>query len=190
MVKDELNQEEKFFESAVKAERFFTRYKTAIIGGVVAIIVVVAANAMYKANSEADIMAANVAFNTLLKDAQDKDAMAKLKKLSPELYDVWMLSHAVADGDEKVLKTLMSSKTIAVSDLATYELAAITSDASTLNSYAYKQEAIYKDLALVESSVMLMQKNELTSAQEKLGLIENDSPMYKISRLLMHYGVK
>jgi len=190
MVKEELNQEEKFFENAVKAERFFTKYKTALIGGVVVVVLGIVGGSIYQANQESKIAAANVAFNTLSANADDKTAQAELKKLSPDLYDVWVLSQALVNKDAKSLKALTHSSAVAVSDIATYELAAIENDSAALNSYAYKQDAIYKDLALVEASVLLMQKNEMAQAHEKLDLIENDSPMYKVSRLLMHYGAK
>lgn len=190
MVKDELNQEEKFFESAVKVERFYKKYKMVLVGGVVAVIVVIAGTSVYNVNQEENILAANNAFNTLKQDANNTAAAAELQKLSPELFDVWSLSQALAKSDVQALKTLKSSKTIAVSDLATYELAANNSDTKALSTYAYKQNAIYKDLALVETSVLLMQEGKVVQAHEKLAMIENDSPMYKVSRLLMHYGAK
>lgn len=190
MVKDELNQEEKFFESAVKVERFYKKYKMVLIGGVVAVVAVIAGVSIYDANEQERILAANSAFNILTQDANNSSAAAQLQQLSPELFDVWNLSQAVANSDETRLKALVASKTTGVSDMARYELAALSRDTASLSAYAYKQDAIYKDLALVETSVLLMQADDISGAHEKLTLIDNTSPMYKVSRLLMHYGVK
>ena len=122
MVKDELNSEEKFFENAVKTERFVKKYKKALIGLVVAIVVVVIAGTAYDANREAKIEAANMAYAALLKNGSDEEAKAELKILSPALYDAWRLSKAIADNDIPALEKLTASKAVAVSDLASYEL--------------------------------------------------------------------
>ncbi len=190
MVKEELNSEEKFFENAVKTERFVKKYKNMLISGVVGVVVIVVALALYNANKEAKVEAANKAFSALQKDATDKQAAAELQQVNPALFDVWQLSNAIAKSDISVLKILSKSKTLVVSDLASYELAALNSDTKLLENYAYQQNAIYKDLALVESAVLLMEKNELEAAHQKLQSITSDSSMYGVSRMLLHYGVK
>jgi hypothetical protein len=190
MVKEELNSEEKFFENAVKAERFVKKYKNAIIGGISAVVVLVIANVLYEADKSATAEAANAAYATLLKNGDDALAQAELKKLNPDLYDIWSLSKAVASKDVKALESLSSSKAVAVADVASYEAAAIVKDAAKLDSYSYRQNAIYRELAVVENALLMLQKGDLQGAHGKLSTVSKESPLYKLAQMLMHYGVK
>lgn len=190
MVKEELNSEEKFFESAVKTERFVKKYRDLLIGSVVTIVVLITAMAVYDSSKESNIVAANEAFALLQKDANNTAAAQTLKELSPELFDVWELSNAITSGDADAMKRLSSSKAVAVADLATYELAALNDDVKGLDEYAYGQTAIYRDLALVESAVLLMETNDLDAAHQKLKMLTPESALHKIAQILLHYGAK
>ena len=187
MVKEELNSEEKFFEKAVITEKFVKKYKNVMIGGFVAVVLVIGANMAYEANKQSKMDAANEALLELTKNAKNSAATSQLKALSPELYDVWIFSQAVASKDLISMKELKNSKAVMVSDLASYELA---DDSSSLNSYALKQDAIYKDLALVQSAVILMNENKVEKAHQQLSKIGLQSPLAKIASALLHYGVK
>jgi hypothetical protein len=85
---------------------------------------------------------------------------------------------------------LASSSDAIISDLAKYELAAISADSAKLQSYTASQHAIYKDLAMVESALLLMKEGKTEQAHQKLSLVSESSSMYKVARSLMHYGVK
>ncbi len=187
MVKEELNSEEKFFEKAVITEKFVKKYKNVMIGTLVAVVLLVGANMAYEANKQSKMDAANKALLELTKDTKNSAAASQLKALSPNLYDVWVLSQAIANKDLVSMKELKNSKAILISDLATYELA---QDAASLSSYALKQDAIYKDLALVQSAVILMNENKIDKAHQELSKIGLQSPLAKIASALLHYGVK
>lgn len=187
MVKEELNSEEKFFEKAVITEKFVKKYKKAMIGSLVAVVVLIGANIAYESNKQSKIDAANETLLELNKDVKNSAAISQLKVLSPNLYDVWVLSQAIADKDLISLKELKSSKAIMVSDLASYELA---QDANSLDAYASKQDALYRDLALVQSAVMLMNAQDFQKAHQELSKIGVQSPLSKIATALLHYGVK
>jgi hypothetical protein len=189
MVKEELNSEEKFFENAVKVERVWKKYKTMIIGGLVAVVAVVAISAINDAQVESAAQDANLAYIKLLKGA-DAAAEKTLESLNPKLATALKFSQAVKAGDIEVLQTLSASDDAVISDLASYEIAAIKSDNASLQSYTSKQQAIYKDLAIVENALLLMKKDETTKAQQKLSLISQDSPVHNVAKSLMHYGVK
>ncbi|MEA2112174.1 MAG: hypothetical protein U9P71_09020 [Campylobacterota bacterium] len=189
MVKDELNSEEKFFENAVKAERVWKKYKTVIIGGVIAVVAVVAISAINDANVEAAAQDSNAAYATLLK-GPDSAAEKELAALNPSLFNALKFSNAVTSGDVESLQALSVSDDDVISDLATYELAVINADEKALASYTSKQNAIYKDLAILENSLLLMKSDQNQKAQQKLSLISEDSPLYKVAKSLMHYGVK
>ena len=190
MVKEELNSEEKFFEKAVITEKFVNKYKKLIIGSVVAIVVVVGSNIAYDISKQNQIAEANTALQLLQQDSKNSNASVELKALSPDLYDVWSFSQAMANKDLAALKELKNSKALIVSDLASYELAQDAKNATSLNGYSLKQDAIFKDLALVQSAVILMNDNKIDEARQKLLSISEGSSLAKVSQALLHYGVK
>lgn len=190
MIKEELNSEEKFFEKAVMTERFVKKYKNLMIGLVVAIVVVVITNVVIESNKAETIIEANKTLAILDSDASNSNAMTQLKSLSPALYDIWSFSQAIADKNLETMKKLQKSKTMLVSDLATYEVASQSNDSSTLNEYSMKQGAIYKDLALVQNAIILINKNEVQKAHQELRKVSADSSLKKVVLALSHYGVK
>jgi len=190
MVKEELNSEEKFFESAVKAEHFVKKYKTLLISGVVVLVLGVGAKMAYDANVRSTIENANRALSTLQTDPTDKSAQTELKRLNPDLYDAWQLSVALEEQNSEKLASLSASKAIGVSDIAAYQKAVYDKDIKALEDYSMKPEAIYKDMALFELAVLLIRENKPQEAHSKLQSITEDSPIYRYAKPLMHYGVK
>lgn len=190
MVKEELNSEEKLFESAVKAERFVKRYKTPLIAGVAAIAVFLGGYAAYSVSVENRIASSNAAFAALQNDPADAAALETLKELNPQLHDVWRLTQAMQNSDTAELEALAASGVDVVADLAAYRSAVLKNDAAAIGSYAANNDAIYKDLALIEAAVLLMRSGKSDAARVKLNNVAVDSPVYKVARLLMHYGVK
>ena len=190
MVKDELNAEEKFFENAVKTERFFKKYKKLLIGATVAVVVVVIANISYEYMQNQKVELSNAALATLEVNADDEKALAVLKEKNPKLYDLYRFSVAVKSGDTKTLDNLKSSQAFGVADLATYQLASLNKNSEELSNYANGEDAIYKDMALLQSAVLLMHTGKTDQAQRKLAVIASNSPVYNVAQSLMHYGVK
>ncbi len=190
MVKNELNTEEQFFEKAVQTERFVKKYKKPLIGIVTAVILAIVAGSAYDIMKQNRIDQSNAAFNVLMSNADDMTAQEQLKSLNRELFDVWSLSQALKKRDKDALRTLQSSKALVVSDLATYELSAIQEDESGLERYTEKSGALLKDLALIETAVLLMDKGDKASAKAKLSMIDINSPVYQLAQTLSHYGVK
>ncbi len=190
MVKEELSSEEKFFESAVKAESFYKKYKKAIYGLLVILTVSVVVNIVYTQNQANLVEESNKVFNTLISDPNNDTLKVELKNLNPELYDMFLFSNAVKNKDIVALRELKSSKTSVVSDLATYEVATFDKDLKALESYALSQDAIYKDYALVQSAVLLIKDKKAALAQAKLSAIDANSPLFSVAESLKHYGVK
>lgn len=190
MVKEELNQEEKLFESAVKTERFVKKYKMPLISVVVTVIVVLIGNSIYQANKAQSIATSNEAYMTLLAQPDDSEAVKTLQENNPALYDAWKFQRAVQADDKAGLESLTSSKSSVIADLASYELAAINKDKTALNAYALNQEAVLKDLAVLDEAVLLMQEGKTVEAKARLAFIDERSPLKKLSMLLQHYGVQ
>jgi len=93
-VKNELNQEEKFFEQAVKTERFVKKYKRPLITLAGAVLVLIVGMTAYDYYQKNKIEKANAAYLALVKNSADSAAAGDLKSLSPALYDAWQLSVA------------------------------------------------------------------------------------------------
>ncbi len=189
MVKSELSSEEQFFEKAVQTERFVKKYKKPLIGIVTAAVLAIAAGSAYDIMTQSRIDQSNVAFNVLMADPEDTAAQQQLKSLNPDLFDVWSLSQALKKRDQDALRALQGSSALAVSDLATYELSAILEDEKALDTYAQSSGALLKDLALIESAVLLMDKGDKEAARAKLSMIDINSPVYQLAQSLAHYGV-
>lgn len=189
-LKEELSSEEKFFESAIRTERFVKRYQKPLIGAVIASLLAVGGAIGYQAYTNAKLQSSNAAFNLLLANPTDAKAELTLKNDNPKLYDVWKLSRGISQNDVSILEGLKNSQALGVADIATYESAAIKGDVQSLDQYTRKQGALYKDLALLELAVSAIEKGDVNAAHEKLSLIAEDSPLYQVAGSLMHYGVK
>ncbi len=189
-VREELNSEEKFFESAIRTERFVKKYQKPLIAVVVASLLAVGGAIGYQAYTNAKLQSSNAAFNLLLANPTDAKAEQTLKNDNPKLYDVWKLSRGISQNDVTILEGLKNSEAFGVADIASYEAAAIKGDVQSLEQYTKKQGALYKDLALLELAVNAIEKGDTKAAHEKLALIAEDSPLFQVAGSLEHYGVK
>lgn len=189
-LKEELSSEEKFFESAIRTERFVKKYQKPLIATVVASLLAVGGAIGYQAYTNAKLESSNAAFNLLLANPSDAKAEQTLKNDNPALYDVWKLSRGISQNDVSILEGLKHSDAFGVADIASYEAAAIKGDVQSLDQYTKKQGALYKDLALLELAVNAIEKGDAKTANEKLALISAESPIIQVSGALAHYGVK
>ena len=190
VVKDELNSEEKFFEKAVVTERFVKKYKKPLIGAVVAVVLVVVANLGYEASEQNRIESANETLAILQKNPADTVALTKLESLSPALHDVWLYSQAITNQSVAELEKLKTTKALIINDTSVYETAELKADTKQLDTYSEKQQAIYKDLAVVMSAVLLMDAGKIDDDHQKLAMIGEQSSLAPVVKALMHYGVK
>ena len=189
-IKEELSSEEKMFEKAVVTERFLKKYKKSIIALLSLVVIIALGNMAYKAKERSRIEEANKQLALLTENPSDKQAEEKLKELSPKLYAAWSFSHAVNTNDTKKLQQLQNSDFFVINDLSAYEAAARTADLKSLDAYSLRQQAIYKDLALVDEAVIHMNRNEIAQSKEKLAMIGENSPLKGVASILNHYGVK
>ncbi|MEA1916726.1 MAG: hypothetical protein U9N42_04255 [Campylobacterota bacterium] len=189
MVKDELNSEEKFFESAVKTENFVKKYRSKLIAGVVLVVVLLGAKATYDVMQSNKIDEINSIF-TKLQTSATPALTEELKALQPELYSAWKLSQAIVSANISQLQQLQNSKQNLISDVSSYQAASLLKDEKALNAYSLKQDAIYKDEALLQSAILLFDKKEFDKAHQKLQLISKESALAPVATLLLHYGVK
>jgi hypothetical protein len=189
-LKDELNSEEKLFESALRTERFVKKYKKPLMGSVISLLLIVGGAIGYQAYDNTRVESSNAALNTLLANPIDKSALNTLENKNTKLYELFTLSKAIKESDIKSLEVLQKSQSPEIADMATYETAVLRADHSALENYTKKQGGMYQDMALLETAVMLIQKGDTKSAQNQLALIKEDSAMYPTAQMLSHFGVK
>ena len=190
MVKEELNSEEKFFEKAVVTEKFVKKYKNVMIGALAFVVVAVSVNIGLEINQKNTISQANEVLVKLEKSPSNTTLVSELKSLSPSLADVWVYSQAMAHNDTKMLESLKGTNALIIDDLVSYELAQNSKSVEALDAYASKQGAIYRDLALVQSAVLLLNDKKIDLAHDKLSTITQESSLYKVATALRHYGIK
>ena len=190
MVKEELTSEEKFFEKAVVTEKFVKKYKNVMIGSVVAVVLFVAGSITHNVSEQNRIDSANIALAELQNNPENMATLARLESLSPTLHDVWVYSQALVSKNSEKLESLTKSDAVLIADLASYELAQNANSVEKFNSYIASTDPIYLDLARVQSAVLLMNEKKIDQAHETLTQISLNSPLAKIAKVLMHYGVK
>ena len=189
-LKEELSSEEKFFESAVKTERFVKKYKKPMIASVIVLLLGLGGSVTYQIINDAKVERANTALNTLLMNPMDQNALKELSSQDGSLYELYSLSKALRDNDLKTLQTLKDAKSFEVADIASYESAVLSKDEKALDAYSKKQGSIYQELAVIELAVLSIQKGDSKAAHTSLALIKEDSAVYPLAQMLSHYGVK
>jgi hypothetical protein len=189
-LKDELNSEEKLFESALRTERFVKKYQKPLMASVISLLLIVGGAIAYQAYDSSRVESSNTALNTLLANPANKSALNTLENKNNKLYELYTLSKAIKESDIKSLELLQKSKIPEIADMASYETAVLRADHTALENYTKKQGGMYQDMALIETAVKLIQKGDVKSAQNQLLLIKEDSAMYPTAKMLSHFGVK
>ena len=189
-IKEELSNEEKFLESMIKAENFYKKYKKAIKIGVVALVLAVAAYLGYEWKVNADLRASNEAFERLMQNPQDKEALETLKAKNEKLYMLYLYKQALSKKDVKALEEIARSGLPVLSDLAEYHAAAIKKEEPKLYSYGLKKSAIMKEMALLDDGYLNMKERKIEVAKERMEGIPQESAAYPFAKLLAHYGLK
>lgn len=186
-VKDELSTEEKFFESVVRAEGFYKKYKNIIIA---TIVIVVVSSIGIKYNNYIllkDRALASDAYNKLLKDSNDSASLEVLKTKNSRLYKVYELKNAIKTNNIQKLSELKKSNIDYISDIASYQLASNSADLNKLSNYALNEKSLLKDLALFQSASILIKSEDYKNAKSKLDAISKESALFEKAEELKHF---
>lgn len=180
-VKKELDSEEKFIESFVKVERFYKKYKKALIAAVAVIVVGSIGYTINNSIQASNKAEANLAFNKILNDVNDQEALATLKSSNDKLYNVALYLQAKEGNkdiqvNERYLKYLLE-----------YEEALKNSDVEKLNSLAMQKDFLLKEFALFNKALILTEQGKFEDARQTLKMIKQDSKVSDLVALLNHY---
>jgi len=176
-VKKELGAEESFLESFLKVEKFYKKNKTAIIGGITAVLIGVVGFYTYSYLQLQEKIKINITFNKVLDNPNDEKAMAALKTQSQKLYEV-----------AQFMKTSNSkSNNEFLNQLSLYTEAISKNDPTALGIVAQDQNFLLKDFAVLNKAIIEAKNNEFAKAKESLKLIPANSDAKVLVQMLQHY---
>jgi hypothetical protein len=181
-VKKELTNDEQMLASAFRLEKFYKKHKFKIFTVVGLTIAYFAGTAIMDKIDQDKKEAANTAYLTLQEKKNDAQALSELQKNNPKLFELYNYQKAINTSDLDELKTLSNSTNTIVADLASYHLA-ILENKSANSKY-------HSDVAKIHNASILIQEGKITEAQDELELIGEESPVYNISKMMKHYGIK
>lgn len=179
-VKEELTQEEKFFESTVKAERFIKKYRGYIIAATVLIAVALIGFGANEVMNENRLESANSAYLALMEDENASKQLDILKENSDELYALYLFAKT-----QPIATKRYETKWL-LDDLNTYKAASKSMSLDELRAYAMRPNAIYKELALYQSAYLLLKAGNNDEAKQQLEAISDESVLAKEANALRH----
>lgn len=189
-VKQELSAEENFFESFLKIETFYKKYRRFIQVGGAVVILGIGGNLVMSTIEKSRVQSANEAYATLQASPSDAQAMAQLQKESPSLFEIHRLQQALTSKDTSELNALQNSTEPFISKVATYQLGLIQRDKMAFSSLGGEDQNAFRNLALLMEAYMLLKEGDIPMAKLRLASIPVNSPVKSIANMLDHYTVK
>ena len=180
-VKTELSSEEKFLENFVKGERFFKKYKTLIFAFIAITIVAIIAIFIKNNIDESNKLEANIAFNKVLENSNNSEALAILKEKNPKLYDVALFLQA-----KKEAKSVDISVPL-LKELSKYQAALNNKNISELDNLSMQNDFLLKEFAIFNKALFLTNEGKFDDAKKTLALIPQTSKAFELAKLLNHY---
>ena len=180
-VKTGLSSEEKFLESFVKSERFFKKYKTLIFAFVIIIIVGIIGFFIKENLAQSNKLKANIAFNQVLENSNNAQALATLKDKNPQLYDIALYLQA-----KKEAKVAQISVPL-LKELSKYQTALANKNISELDNLSMQNDFLLKEFAIFNKALLLTNEGKFNEAKTTLALIPQTSKAYELAKLLNHY---
>lgn len=183
-IKQEIGAEEQFLESVIKTEIFYKKYKRQVQFGVALLVIVAIGYTSFNYMQQRNLRLSNVAYEKLLLNPKDNDALLTLKNKNKALYNAYLFRIAISKNDTAKLEELSKNKNENfLADLSSYQLSQIK------NSKEVNSELL-KGFALLESGYDLLKEGKIAQAQLKFAQISTNSPLYKIVKNLSHYQGK
>ena len=180
-VKTELSSEEKFLENFVKGERFFKKYKTLIFAFIAITIVAIIAIFIKNNIDESNKLEANIAFNRVLENSNNSEALAVLKEKNPKLYDVALFLEA-----KKEAKSIDINVPL-LKELSKYQAALNNKNISELDNLSIQNDFLLKEFAIFNKALFLTNEGKFDEAKKTLALIPQTSKAFELAKLLNHY---
>lgn len=176
-VKSELTSQEKFLEGFVKFERFYKKYKFAIIGVIALLIILAIAYSVQSYMDEQNRIKANIAFEKVMENPDNKAALKELESTNKKLYEVALyLKDKSRITEVKYLK-----------ELSIYNKALDEKNLELLNELSMQNDFLLKEFAIFNRALLLTKQEKYKEAKTALKLIPTSSKAYELSKLLQHH---
>ena len=176
-IKKEISTEESFIENFFKVEKFYKKYKKVIFGTVSVIIVAVLGISVSSYMAEQTKIEANKAFNKVLENPNDANALSILKTSNKKLYDI-----ALYMQDNK-----KSTNTEFLKELAVYSAAIEKNSSDNISAAFQNQKFILKDFAIFNKALIQAKNGQYQDAKESLKLIPISSEVNSLVKMLEHF---
>ena len=166
-IKEEISNEEKFFESFFKLEKFYKKYKYVIFTVVgIAIIYFIASNVSdYLAQKNKT--EANNTYTQVLKNPSDE-----------KLYEAILFQQN---------KEIKNPSVKYFKELQTYKTAVKNKDITTLNTLIASQDFLLRDFAIINKALLEVESKEFSKAKTTLKIVDQNSAVIPLVNLLNHY---
>ncbi len=180
--KKELSSDEQILVSAFKLEKLYKKHKIKLFSIIAIVALYFGGTAIMNSIQHQKLVVANSAYLTLLKDANNTQALADLQSNNPKLFELYTYQKAMNNLDTTALKELASSKNEIIADLSAYDLAIIEGKPA-------KSEYL-EDVALINNAYLLIKEGKMKEAKEQLEMINEESPVFNIAKIIKHYTIK
>jgi len=181
-IKKELSKDEKVLESVFKLETLYKKYKYILWALLIGVVLFFLGRAYMQSAHESNLLQANEAFLTLQTKADDTKALAILKEKNPNLFELFTYAQAVKNENLTVLKDLSASENQVISDASTY--------VSSVLEKQPKDSKLYTEMTVLQEAYLAIKSGDVKVANQKLNLIEEDTPLYMLASLLKHSTIK
>lgn len=180
-VKEELSSQEKFLENFVKGERFYKKYRI-LIFAFIAIVVIGSIGFVVKNNiDESNKLEANLAFNKVLQNNNDTQALEVLKNKNEKLYEVALFLQAKKENESVEVNIPL------LKELSKYQIALANKNIDELNNLSMQSDFLLKEFAIFNKALLLSDEAKYVEAKETLKLIPQTSKAFELANLLNHY---
>lgn len=180
-VKTELSSEEKFLENFVKSERLFKKYKTLIFAFVTIVIVGIIGFFIKENITQSNKFEANIAFNKVLENSNDTQALAILKDKNPQLYDIAIFLQAKKEAKSAQINVPL------LKELSKYQTALADKSIAELDNLSMQNDFLLKEFAIFNKALLLTNEGKFNEAKTTLALIPQTSRAFELAKLLNHY---
>ena len=180
-IKEELSSQEKFLENFVKGERFYKKYKT-LIFAFIAIAILGGIGLVIKNNiDESNKLKANIAFNKVLQNSTDTQALEELKNTNEKLYEVALFLQAKKENKAVDINIPL------LKELSKYQVALANKNVDELTNLSMQNDFLLKEFAIFNKALLLSNEGKYDDAKAALKLIPQTSKAFELANLLNHY---
>ncbi len=180
-VKNEINNEEKFLESFVKLERFYKKNKILIISVFIIVIISIIGISIKKYIDNQNKIEANIAFNKVLDNNNDKESLEVLKQKNQKLYEI--ATYIIAKKQNKTVQIDVEF----FKSLTKYQEALKEQNIQKLNDVSMQKEFLLKEFAIFNKALIEAKNGKYEDSKNTLKLVPTQSSAYELVKILNHY---